>query len=809
MKPILYCLLMLLFCPFFAQAQSEPTPEKKHFEAVKIQTSIHVDGIANEPEWQQSPVLTNFTQWDGDVGEPATAKTEVRILYSNKAIFVFAKNYDKPSDIRTELGERDQIGNADFFGFYLDPFLSEIEATEFIVSAAGTQFDAKITPNGEDNGWDAVWDSAVNIDEDGWSVEFKIPYSAIRFPSKDVQTWGVNFFRRIQRLKEKSSWNAIDPDVNGFVNQGGLMTGIKEIDAPIRLSATPFLTTGVQTSANGTAYSYGGGGDVKLGLNNAFTLDMTIIPDFSQTRSDETVLNISPFETFYSERRPFFTEGTELFNKGDIIYTRRIGGQPFNYWDAVLSSQRLLKNPDRSQLINATKISGRTDKKLGIGFLNAVEARTFATTENDKIKTNPLTNYNAIVFDQHLKNNSSIAIINSNVYREGADPDANVTALDYDFNTKSKKWGTRGTLALSQIFLPTADKVVGHKIDLNAGKRSGKLGYWLGYEEVSDDYQQNDFGYQRRNNKRQFFFGGNYRQNKPTKYFRNYRVHLGSGVERLYKPNVFTDLWSNLNISLTTKKFLAFGIGMYARPVHGRDYYEPRREGRFYETPKVLNSWYYISTDYNKKIAVDVQGSFGRRNEKDENNGSLSLGVRYRFSDKLSSGISGEVQRINHFDGFLYADSRSVGHNELGTEDILFGLRDRKTSTLNWFVNLNLNTNMSFSFYARNYWTQLNTIDYKILSENGQLATTPYQGKDESGSPLHNQTYNFFNIDFVYRWHFSPGSDLYLTWKSNANANTDDLALFGKTLSDTFKNEGNNAVTLKILYYLDYNAIRK
>ena len=805
-------LILAIRCSFFffaclvsQQIQAQDGISKKKFEAVKISSNIHIDGVADEADWAKAPVLTDFIQWEGDVGEPSTVKTEVRILYSDKAIYLFAKNYDKREDVRRELAERDDIGNADFLGLVLDPFLSEIDGSEFIVSAAGTQFDAKISQNGEDNDWDAVWDSAVKIEDDGWTVELKIPYSAIRFPSKDVQDWGVNVFRRVQRNKEKSSWNPIDPNLHGFMNQAGLMKGIHNINAPLRLSATPFLTAGIQTSKEGTQYSYGGGGDIKLGLNNAFTLDLTVIPDFSQTKSDEQILNISPFETFYQERRPFFTEGTELFDKANIIYTRRIGSQPYNYWDAF-SKPGLVKNPDKSQLINAVKISGRTDKKLGIGFMNAVVGRTFATySDDEKIQTNPLTNYNAIVFDQQLKNNSSISIINSNVFREGASQDANVTALDYNLNTKSKKWGTSGNVAFSRV-----GESAGHKLSLDVGKKSGKLNYWAGYEEVSDEYNQNDFGFLRRNNTREVFAGAGYRENKPKK-LRNYSIYYNTGIEYLFNPNAFTEYWNNLNIRWTTKKFFSQGIGIHFRPVKGVDYYEPRTFDftHFYKTPKILNFWYYFSTDYNKKLALNMFFSAGNRDEKGANSYGVETSLRYRFSNKLSTRIGSDFSWSNLFHGYISPNSESNGYNELGADDIVFGRRNRKTNVSSLSFSYKLNTDMTFSFYARNYWTQLNTTGYDVLTDDGSLSDTPYKGVNEKGQKLHDQTFDFFNIDFVYRWHFSPGSDLYLTWKNNAVGNANKIHSYSNSLSDTFGEQTNNSLTLKILYYLDYNSIRK
>ncbi len=802
-------LLLLVCITIFAQAQDSKELPKRTFQAKRTSESIKIDGKAEEAAWAEATILTDFTQWQGaEVGAPSIAKTEVKVLYSDAAVYIFARSYDKRTDVRKELSERDGIGNADFFGVLLDPFMSEIEAFEFIVTAAGTQFDAKIATFGEDNNWDAVWNSKVVVEEDSWAVEIEIPFSAIRFPSTDVQSWGVNVFRSIQRTKEKSSWNKVDPNINGFVNQAGIMQNIKSINAPLRLSATPFISLGVQTGPDGNQYAYGGGGDIKLGLNNAFTLDLTVIPDFSQTRSDAQVLNISPFEVFYSERRPFFTEGTELFEKGDIIYTRRIGSSPLNGYKAYSTGKKIKKNPTKSQLINAIKVSGRTDKKLGIGFLNAVEARTFTSFEDDtKIETNPLTNYNILVFDQQLKNNSSVAIINSNVFREGHDYDANVTAIDYSLNTKDQKWNTDGVAAISQIILPNEENTIGHKLKLSAGKQSGKLTYDVNYAEVSDTYNPNDFGFQRRNNSREIYIRGNYRERKP-KNLRSYNLRLSTGTEYLYDPNEFVEYWINFNGRLTTKKFLSLGIGGFIRPFLGQDFYEPRSPGRFYTTRKVLNIWAFGSTDYNQKFALDIQTSQGATDE-DTRRGNVDLGLRYRFSDKLTSRINLDYNWNKRMRSYIWKDNNALGYDALNPSDVILGKRNRNTLISSLSIDYKINTNMTCSFYGRNYWTQLETIDYFLLELDGSLSTTPYKGIDENKVPLHDQTFDFFSIDFVYRWHFSPGSDLYLTWKNFAIGNTDALFSLGETINETFVGDKNNAISLKVLYYLDYNQLKR
>jgi len=217
----------------------------------------------------------------------------------------------------------------------------------------------------------------------------------------------------------------------------------------MRLQLSPYLSTYQNhdglvlpgTSKNTTTVN--GGMDIKYGLNQAFTLDMTLIPDFGQVQSDKITLNLTPFEQKFSENRAFFTEGTELFNKGGLFYSRRIGGEPIHRYDFnVNSNEKVNRNPSQSKLYNATKISGRTQNGLGIGMLNAVTRPQFAEIENlnnkeiRKVETNPLTNYNVLVFDQTLKHNSSISFINTSTLRSGKDRDANVSALLFDFNDK-------------------------------------------------------------------------------------------------------------------------------------------------------------------------------------------------------------------------------------------------------------------------------------------------------------------------------------------------------------------------------------
>ena len=269
--------------------------------------------------------------------------------------------------VSKELVGRDVIGVNDYVGVIFDTYRDRINGFGFYVTPLGEQFDAKYsTTNGEDGSWSAVWDSESKIVSDGWTFEMRIPYSAIRFVSRENQTWGLNITRNRKKTGRQFMWNPVDPKVNGFMNQSGDWTGIEKIDAPLRLSFSPYFSAYVNhypaegKEAKDVTTSINGGMDVKYGISDAFTLDMTLIPDFGQVRSDNLVLNVSPFEVRYQENRPFFTEGTELFNKGNLFYSRRIGGTPIhsgNIYNSLGPGEQVIKNPSKSKLINATKIS--------------------------------------------------------------------------------------------------------------------------------------------------------------------------------------------------------------------------------------------------------------------------------------------------------------------------------------------------------------------------------------------------------------------------------------------------------------------
>lgn len=373
------CLIFLiLLFPFLVYAQS--------IKALKTNQKIIFDGQLKEDLWQNTTFVSDFTCVRPNPGNKAQQNTSVAMAYNHEAIYFAVKCYDKMDSVSQVFTSRDDLSpNADVFSIYLDTYNDNQNGFYFGVTSQGVQLDAKINPMDFNDQLNLVWNSQVYFSDSAWTIEIRIPFSAIRFPAKNIQEWGINFSRQISRNREQSSWSPVSPDFENYLVKSGSVEGIEGIDPPLRLALMPYLSSYVNKSPDSnTSGSFNGGMDIKYGLNEAFTLDVTLVPDFGQVVFDNQVLNLSPFEIQFNENRQFFTEGTELFNKSGLFYSRRIGIQPPA---AVLNNllnenERISSVPGSTRLYNATKLTGRTDQGLGIGVFNALTAPQFATAIN-------------------------------------------------------------------------------------------------------------------------------------------------------------------------------------------------------------------------------------------------------------------------------------------------------------------------------------------------------------------------------------------------------------------------------------------
>lgn len=798
--------IILLLSTLFCVAQNA-LPKKK-LQAQRTNTSPKIDGDLSDAVWTNAPIATDFIELRPVPGrlELKEGRTEMKLLYDDYAIYIAARMYDKPDSVAHELVPRDQIGNADFTGVVFDTFLDGVNGNGFFVTAAGVQFDAKYSLiSGEDSNWNAVWESSVSIDSLGWTAEFKIPYSALRFSTKDIQSWGLNFIRKRSGANRQTFWNNIDPKENGFINQSGVLEGLKGIKAPLRLSFSPYISTLVShypyhtPGIKNTQTAVNGGMDVKYGINQSFTLDMTLIPDFGQVQSDNRILNLSPFEVKFDENRQFFTEGTEMFNKADLFYSKRIGSIPsyFNYSN-LKTGDKLIKDPQEAKILNATKISGRTAKGLGIGLFNAITNKMYAEAEDEQgqrrtFESQPLTNYNIFVLDQSLKNNSSVSIINTNVLRQGSDYDANVSAALFNINNKRNKYFINGSGKLSYVTSNPKNRE-GYSYDVALGKKSGNLTF--NYEQEFSDtrFDPSDMGFYTNNNFFDQSIEVGYSIYKPGKWYNEIQTRTEVEYSRRYKPGDYQSLGIFSGLYAQFKNFWSVELnGNWL--AESNDFYESRN-GQIYKAPESYRIGIYVNP--NRAKAYNFGGNITRVKKAMFNGVSYNfyLFQNFRVSDKLAFGLD-----LNYAPSFNYVNW--VGFNG---QQAVFSRYDRNTVENSMDAKYSFSNKMGLSFRLRHYWSDRRNKDFYALNNAGGL--NPY-----TGPTLQNvdRNYNVFNIDFIYTWQFAPGSELSVTYK-NAAENSEKFYTkrYHRNLENILEGSQNNSLSVKVLYYVDYlNLVKK
>lgn len=804
-------LFMLLPVACFCQ---KPAP--KTLAAKRTTQKVIIDGLLTDSAWKDAASATGYIEFRPKVGavEENSTRSETYLMYDDGGIYFGGYLYERTKDsISTELRGRDGFGNNDFIGIIFDTYKDNQNGFEYFITPLNEQMDAKVSPGndngGEDFSWNAVWESGAVIHADGWSFEMFIPYAAIRFGTKDVQDWGLNITRRRQKTGQQYMWNPIDPNINGFLTQEGYWTGVTNIKAPLRLQFSPYFSVNTvrQGSTNKWESQVNGGMDVKYGISPAFTLDGTLIPDFGQVQSDNQVLNLTPFELQFTENRSFFTEGTELFSKGGLFYSRRIGVQPTYSGSYTLGNdERTVKTIVESKLINATKVSGRTQKGLGIGVLNALTKPRYATIENTSTKeirkeeVEPLTNYNVLVFDQTLKNNSSISLVNTNVWRSGGAYDANVTAGLFNFNDKKNMWNVGGKAALSnQIgYLSNGKTLTGYSQSLYFGKTSGRFNFNI-YQDITDTkYTHSDMGFFTNNNFLNHGAWVGFRWTEPKGWYNRIFLDINTRYSRLLtKIQPVEQLYQtanlNFNINIQNKKLWWVG-GFVGLTFRENDFYEPRTTGWFFRRNASLGFGGWLESNSAKKYSFFTE-LFARKAFNFYNNigFDFTLQQTYRFNNKFS--LSHQIS--------LQPRYNNVGYAAKDNGNIIFGVRDRSTVINTFNTKYNFTNRMGLTLRLRHYFSSVDYEEFLTLRTDGKLA------------PNNNFTnnvdfnLNLFNIDMIYTWQFAPGSFLYLVWKSAAqhNDNIVERSYF-KNFSNTLEADSDNNFSMKLIYFLDYLQLK-
>ncbi len=780
--------------------------QKKSLEPLKADAEIVVDGFLNDSIWAYTPEGTDFVMLSPGNGDPIPQpfETTFKVFYSDEAIHIGMEMKDpQPDSILKQVTVRDNYNeNTDWIAIAINPFNDGQNDFTFFLTAAGTQADSRTTSTGEDFSINSIWYSAVQITDEGWTCELKIPYIALRFPNELSKDWGFNIIRSIRRSRQEYSWNFIDRGSGySWEYQTGILHNIKEIDPPVRFSLMPYGSAYLDNYDGETNYDFNAGVDLKYGINASFTLDATLIPDFGQVAFDNQFLNLSPFENRFQENRQFFNEGTDLFSiSDDMFYSRRIGGAPKNITNQDLAgndSADVTVRTEFTRLLNATKISGRTKGNLGIGFMNAITDNNYSTIDSAGTSRQellePLTNYNILVLDQRINRASSVSFINTNVLRAGEYMDANVAGLFSSLYTPSGQYRLDLQLKRSDRFFSQDSSESGEHIYFRFGDVDGNWRWGIRQDIYSDTYNPNDLGFLPRNNLIRNYSEIEYQTFKPSGPFNRYSLTLFSVYSNLYSTGRFEEFYLGFNSFFLLRDFTGTGIRLRLRPQTSYDYFEPRVGGAYFQKPLNYAFVYFISTDYRKPLALDVDLNYDYTPNWDRNHYTIDFEPRIRLGDHffLIPKATGDI---------FYNDYGFAG---FGANGPIFGRRDVKNLTLLLDGRYAFNPNSSLSLRLRQFWSRVDFDEYYNLLAEGSLSDPIDPGQNLD------LFFNTLNLDLRFSWWFAPASEMVVLYRvALSNAGDDINNSYLLNLDQALMAPVQNNISLRLTYFLDYHQTK-
>lgn len=803
MKKWLFLIFLLVWSAGFSQSEHS-------IVAIRTTESPEIDGVPIEACWLNALPANGFRQKSPFYNTAPSQKSEVRVLYNDNGVYFGIECFDSaPDSILRQLGSRDEDLNSDKFSIMIDPYNNHLDAFVFEVYASGPQVDWRM----QDESFSGVWQSATKITDRGWSAEIFIPYSALRFPRTEVQTWGIQFQRIIRRNRETSQWALEEQNASYIQMSWGILEGIRGIDPPVRLSLNPYLTASMSHFPHHNeeiadfSKSIGGGLDLKAGLSESYTIDVTLLPDFSQVQSDDIIKNLSSFETQYEEQRLFFKEAVDLFQKGGLFYSRRIGRTPVDFYSVYSqldSGETILSNPTQAKLINASKFSGRSKNGLAVGFFNAITNDTYAEIrqadgEIRKVLTDPFTNYNIMVIDKEFKNSSSFYIINTNAKRNRKYESSNVTGFGGSLYSKNKTYKAGGSVAYSMsdtaLFSSSCIDRAGLATSVSFSKVRGKFRWSMSQSTRNTRFDINDMGISHMNNYLAYAFSSTYSLYNPAKWIKE--LHVSPGMEYSFRLSNGNPIGNEISASfrmLTMRHFYLWG-GFVHSLTKVSNYYEPRVEGFVYREPLWGYSYVGFSSTYSKPFALDGEFSITMVPSQDNFNYVGSLSPLLKIGNHFQFRYRSQIEFHNNEVGFAGIDSLGVP---------LLGSRDVNTFENTFSATYVIRNYMPVSIRVRHYFTQGSYSQLNYLLPVGDLDSPvllPYN---------FDFTFNTFNIDFVYSWQFSPGSSLSLIWKTGILSDIPGSHLsYLQNLKETLDSDQLNSLTLKVIYYIDYEQIAK
>jgi len=818
------------------------TSDKKQYKAEEITITPEINGILDEEIWQGGAWIDDFTQNEPYNGAKASQRTEFKIVFDKDNIYVGIKAFDtSPDSIVNRLTRRDHV-DGDLVAIVVDSFHDLRTGFVFGISSAGVKYDMMITNDGQngDESWDPNWWSKTSINSEGWIAEMKIPFSQVRFENNSGDVWGLNMARILYRKDETSFWQHIPKDAPGFIHQFGELTGLEQIKPRKIFDVTPYGVARAETFeavpenpflSKGRKSGFNGGIDAKIGVTNNLTMDLTVNPDFGQVEADPSEVNLSAYETFFEEKRPFFIEGNNITNfalgigdggigNDNLFYSRRIGRRPLGYPD--LQDGWNADVPTNTNIIGAVKLTGKTKDGLSVGFVEALTAEETAEIDTAGGRTyetvEPLTNYLVGRIQKDYKEGNTIVggiftgtnrnlddnlaqYMHRAAYTGGADFTQYFKKKSWMFNVNSAFSLVQGseevllrTQTSSARYYQRSDN---NHTDLDSTRTSlggsgGRMqvmkldGHWnfmLASIWKTPGFETNDMGYIREADQLLTVLWGGYNQWEPKGFYRRYNINadiytvhnfggdnMGKGIE--YNGNIgfknYWRAWAGGNIQSSGLK-----TGLL-------------RGGPSMKMPGNIRFHGGFETDERKKIVFNVFGNINSGFEKSSNNINTEVELTYKPTNYLAVSISPGLSR--GYDELQYIDYKKFNNSDR----YIFASIDRKTINTSFRINLNLSPDLTFQYWGQPFIATGAYYDYKYIlnpmagdyhdrfmqySDN-QISLSDnqyYIDEDANGTTDYTFGKNDFSVqeflsNLVVRWEYNPGSSVYLVWSQNRNS---------------------------------------
>ncbi len=787
-------LLLLSFSSLKATTEADTL---KTAEARRTTGKIEVDGNLIESDWQTAPAINGFRQTSPAEGEVPTESTTVKALYDDAAIYFGFWCYDKePSRIIKQLTRRDRYTESDQVIVRIDSHHDHQTAYYFSVNVSGVLQDILLFNNiSEDDSWDAVWEGRTKVYDWGWTAEFRIPYSALRFSKADEYTWGIDFARYIPRNQETDRWQFVPQHEMIGVSRYGHLTGIKNIEPPGRLETLPYAVSYAVTeprslgNPNGRDVESNIGADLKYGISSALTLDATINPDFGQVESDKSLVNLSTYETYFEEKRPFFLEGLDMFSTPFFtqFYSRRIGRQPQNGVDSALY---YIDYPRNTTILEAMKITGKTDRGMSIAFLNA-------TTQKEKTKfrtaadpgapiheavVEPMANYTVARVKQDVLGNSYVGGLFT--YANQKDSiDALSGSADYQVFFLKQMMMTNGVLARTDNGPDSSGTAAAFSLQ-KVGGRIFRGSAAFEYLDRKVDF--NRLGYLDRNSIRSHSGWLQLRSNKQFSFFHYLRLNFNYWYsENLDNYSLSKGGNVNGNVYFTNNWQILAGVGGDGRVYDDRE----TRDGSLWLKPRAWNYWAGIGSDESKMLSFNFTYYHGKGRGGPYD--GYEFGSEIRPATNLEFELETSYTALRHEDYWVgFSAEGYPAFGQISNDEMDVTLRGTYTFTR----NLTLQTYTQFYFSAGQF------DNFKKLTSPDAMEPVAI---DSIAMYRPDFNYKALNLNLILRWEYRPGSTIYVVWTHSRGNEIYDYGdfNFSRDFKDLFKTPQTNTFLVKANYW--------